>query len=129
MTVRSHFITHLKKAYYSGQLNLPGELARFADIDEFERFCKSLGKEAWYCYTKPPFSSADKVVEYIGRYTHRVALSNHRIQSIDNNVPIPHSTRGASESPIGNPYAAIWTASAISIPTPSAKPAVKAFTS
>ena len=83
-TVRSHFIKGLKKAYYNLELYLPGQLQFYSDIDEFEKFCNDLGKEAWVCYSKPPFSGPDKVVQYISRYTHRVAIANSRIQSIDN---------------------------------------------
>jgi hypothetical protein len=83
-TTRDQFIKRLKKAYYNGELYLPGELKRFSEIDVFEKFCDDLGKESWVCYAKPPFSGPNKVVEYIGRYTHRVAISNNRIQSIDN---------------------------------------------
>jgi hypothetical protein len=84
-TVREYFIKRLKEAYYNGHLNLPGELGVLAEIDQFEHFCDKLGNQAWYCYAKPPFAGPDKVVEYIGRYTHRVALSNNRIKKIDDN--------------------------------------------
>lgn len=84
-TMRSQFVKLLKAAYYNGELNLQGALNRYSDIATFESFCRSLGNEAWVCYVKPPFSGPEKVVEYISRYSHRVAISNNRIQSIDNN--------------------------------------------
>jgi hypothetical protein len=83
-TVRCYFIKRLKRAYYNGKLNLPGDLQRFCDIEEFEHFCNALGKESWVCYAKPPFTGPEKVIAYIGRYTNRVAISNRRIKSIDN---------------------------------------------
>lgn len=85
LTMRSKFVTLLKAAYYNGELNLPGALNRYSDIDTFESFCHEIGNEAWVCYVKPPFSGPEQVLEYIGRYSHRVAISNSRIQSIDNN--------------------------------------------
>jgi hypothetical protein len=84
-TIREYFIKRLKEAYYNGKLYLVGELGVLAEIDQFEHFCNVLGSQAWYCYAKPPFAGPDKVVEYIGRYTHRVALSNNRIKNIDDN--------------------------------------------
>ena len=84
MTMRSRFVTLLKAAYYTGELNLPGDLNCYSDPGTFESFCKKIGNEAWVCYSKPPFSGPEKVVEYIGRYSHRVAISNSRIQSTDN---------------------------------------------
>lgn len=90
-TIRDYFIKRLKEAYYNGKLNLAGELGVLCEIDQFELFCDALGREAWYCYTKPPFAGPDKVVEYIGRYTHRVALSNNRIKNIHNNNRIDFS--------------------------------------
>ncbi|MFQ5771655.1 MAG: IS91 family transposase [bacterium] len=83
--VRCQFVKLLKAAYYNGELNLPGELNRYRAIEEFESFCRTIGNEAWYCYCKPPFSRAEKVVEYLSRYSNRVAISNRRIQSLDNN--------------------------------------------
>ena len=43
----------------------------------------SLKRKKWVVYAKRPFSSPETVLEYLGRYTHRVAISNHRIQSVD----------------------------------------------
>jgi len=85
MTMRSKFVSLLKEAYYNGELNLPGALNCYSDIDTFESLCQKIGNEAWVCYVKPPFSGPEQVLEYIGRYSHRVAISNRRIQSIDNN--------------------------------------------
>jgi len=85
MTMRSKFVKLLKAAYYNGELNLPGDLSRYSDTATFESFCREIGNEAWVCYVKPPFSGAEQVLEYIGRYSHRVAICNSRIQSIDNN--------------------------------------------
>jgi hypothetical protein len=44
-----------------------------------------VGTQAWYCHSKHPFSGPEKVLEYIGRYTHRVAISNSRLIGIRDN--------------------------------------------
>ena len=52
------------------ELNIPGH---------FDLFISALYKKDWVVYCKPPFKNAAKVIEYLGRYTHRVAISNNRI--------------------------------------------------
>jgi hypothetical protein len=83
-TFRGKFIEGLKEAYYEGKLTLPYGLSNLAQVDKFERWVDRLVAKEWVVYSKPPFSGPEDVVRYIGRYTHRVALSNHRLLSIDN---------------------------------------------
>ena len=82
MTIRAKFVELLKQAYQAGKLFFPAALADIKDAEGFRRFCNEVGRQAWYNYTKPPFSGAATVVKYIGRYTHRVAISNHRLLDI-----------------------------------------------
>lgn len=65
-------------------LNFFNEQSYLADQRNFIDFIKSCYAKDWVAYCKPPFKSANCVVEYLGRYTHRVALSNSRIISIEN---------------------------------------------
>ena len=51
---------------------------------EFDNFISLLYSKNWVVYCKPPFKDANHVIEYLGRYTHRVAISNNRIINIDN---------------------------------------------
>jgi len=51
---------------------------------QFESFVSNLYKKDWITYCKPPFENASKVVKYLGRYTHRVAISNNRILKMEN---------------------------------------------
>jgi len=81
---RGKFIGLLKKAYYEGQLKLPDTQAELADTRLFELFIDQVVARRWHVFTKIPFSGPAEVLLYIGRYTHRVAISNHRIVSIDN---------------------------------------------
>jgi predicted Zn-ribbon and HTH transcriptional regulator len=78
---RGKFIEGLKKAYYAGELVLPDNL-KIKDDDEFEQWIDLLVSRNWVVNSKPPFSGPEEVVRYIGRYTHRIAISNHRIISI-----------------------------------------------
>lgn len=66
--------------FYGGQAYLANEL-------EFLNFLSPLYKDDWVVYCKPPFKNANCVIEYLGRYTHRVAISNNRILKLkDGNV-------------------------------------------
>jgi len=82
---RGKFIEGLKKAYYETRvLVIPDELVHLNDEAQFEAWIDELVSRNWVVYCKPPFSGAEDVVTYIGRYTHRVAIGNHRLISIDN---------------------------------------------
>jgi len=83
-TLRGKFVKLLKKAYEDGKLVFPGELKDIEKPQAFQRFCNEVGRQEWYNYTKKPFSGAERVVQYISRYTHRVAISNHRLLDIAN---------------------------------------------
>jgi len=80
---RGKFIEGLKKAYYAGNLVLPDNLS-IKDADEFEQWINRLVSRNWVVNSKPPFAGPEEVVRYIGRYTHRVAISNSRILSVEN---------------------------------------------
>ncbi len=81
---RGKFIEGLKKAYYAGELVLPDNLKELKDTDKFEQWINRLVSRNWVVNSKPPFSGPEEVVRYIGRYTHRVAISNSRILSVEN---------------------------------------------
>ena len=79
---RGKFLHLLHQAFFRGQLQFPGQTASLADPAAFARLLQSLRKKKWVVYAKKPFSSPAKVLDYLGRYTHRVALSNHRILAV-----------------------------------------------
>ena len=81
---RKRYIRGLKKAYLNKELIFPGNTAGFGEKQNFERLIKHLSKVKWIAYAKSPFAGPEQVLEYLGRYTHRVAISNNRIVSIDN---------------------------------------------
>jgi hypothetical protein len=77
---RGKFIAFLKKAYYKGELSFHGELGRLNNADEFERLLDKSVKKRWVAYVKEPLGDKpEKVLKYLARYTHRVAISNSRL--------------------------------------------------
>lgn len=80
---RGKFLYHLKQLYYLNKLEFHGSQIHLANYKEFEMLLSSLYDKEWIVYCKPPFKNAACVVEYLGRYTHRVAISNKRIINID----------------------------------------------
>lgn len=81
---RKRYLHTLKTAYLKEELIFPGKTAEFGEKQTFERLIQSLSKVKWIAYAKPPFAGPEQVLEYLGRYTHRVAISNNRIVSILN---------------------------------------------
>jgi hypothetical protein len=65
--------------YHKGKIVFSDKIEKLKDSKSFGAFTDSLLCKNWVVYSKPPFASAEKVVEYLGRYTHRVAISNNRI--------------------------------------------------
>lgn len=82
-TMRGAFVRLLKEAYDEGRLVFPERLSGLAKSDTFQSFCAALGTQTWYIHAKPPFSSPEKVVEYLSRYTHRVAIANSRLVKVE----------------------------------------------
>jgi len=78
---RGKFVAALKQAFQNGQLNFPGNLALLAQPKTFAAWLRPLFRKDWVAYAKPPFGGPEYVLQYLGRYTHRVAISNHRLVS------------------------------------------------
>ena len=76
---RGKFVAGLKSAFQRGQLHLSGDLARLAQPKIFASWLRLLFRKDWVVYSKPPFGGPEYVLQYLGRYTHRVAISNHRL--------------------------------------------------
>ena len=81
---RAKFLDLLKKSFDQNKLLFPGQIAPLADAGSFTALLKGLRKKPWVVYAKKPFGSPNHVLDYLGRYTHRVALSNNRICSVKN---------------------------------------------
>lgn len=80
---RRLFLERLQQAYDAGQIKLDGTLQSLRAPEAFQRYLAPLRKQEWVVYAKPPFAGAQQVLDYLGRYTHRVAISNHRLLDID----------------------------------------------
>ena len=81
---KKRYLKKLKIAYQNEALIFPGNTKEFASKKGFQQVLSSLLKAKWIAYAKRPFAGPQQVLEYLGRYTHRVAISNNRILSIDN---------------------------------------------
>jgi len=78
---RGKFVAGLKSAFQHGQLHLSGDLALLKQPKIFASWLRPLFRKDWVVYSKPPFGGPEYVLQYLGRYTHRVAISNHRLVS------------------------------------------------
>jgi len=78
---RKRYLRAFSRAYRKGRLIFPGKTAALGTDQEIDRLIKSLSKTKWIAYAKRPFTGPEQVLEYLGRYTHRVAISNNRILS------------------------------------------------
>ncbi len=81
---RGKFLDYLKRSYESGNLIFPGNIAHLGQSHVFEAFRRRLYNKKWVVYCKPPFHGAHSVLKYLGRYTHRIAISNERILTLQN---------------------------------------------
>jgi hypothetical protein len=76
---RGKFVDGLKRAFRRGELCFPGPLKPLAQEKAFRAFLRPLFRQDWVVYAKRPFGGPQHVLQYLARYTHRVAISNHRI--------------------------------------------------
>lgn len=74
------FIEKLKCSYESGNLLFPGELNKISSTKRFNSFLWKLSKKEWVIYNRAPLNGSSKVLEYLSRYTHKIAISNNRIK-------------------------------------------------
>jgi hypothetical protein len=80
---RGKFVEQLRRAYTRGQLDLTGATEPLRDPAQWQAFADALFAADWVVYAKPAFGGASAVLRYLGRYTHRVAISNHRLLAFD----------------------------------------------
>ena len=80
---RRLFLAQLRHAFDTGALHFYGQLEPLADVQAFDTFLAPAAQAEWVVYAKPPFGDARNVLDYLGRYTHRVAISNNRLVSFD----------------------------------------------
>jgi hypothetical protein len=80
---RGKLMAALTRARARGQLHFDAPCADLADPAVFARWKDALYKKNWNVYCKPPFGGAEQVFKYLGRYTHRIGISNQRLRTID----------------------------------------------
>ncbi len=79
---RGKFVAGLKAAYQQRKLRFPGSLKSLAQDKAFQSFLRTLFRNDWVVYAKRPFGGPAHVLQYLARYTHRIAISNHRITQL-----------------------------------------------
>ena len=80
---RGKFVEALRRAYDQNELDLAGGSEHLRDPTQWRTFVNALFETDWVVYAKPAFGGASAVLRYLGRYTHRVAISNHRLLAFD----------------------------------------------
>ena len=80
---RRLFLEHLQRAFVSGKLRFFSTLEKLRDPRHFAGYLAPTRKVDWVVYAKPPFAGPEQVLDYVGRYTHRVAISNERLLDIE----------------------------------------------
>src|SRR6202049_2126739 len=78
---RGKFVAALKRAFQDGQLHFHGDLKPLAQPKTFFAWLRPLFRRDWVVYAKRPFGGPEYVLRYLGRYNHRVDISNHRLVS------------------------------------------------
>ena len=81
---RKRYLQKLKKAYQQNKIIFPGKTEELGVPQAFEEMTQKLAEIEWIAYAKRPFAGPEQVLEYLGRYTHRIAISNNRVLEIDN---------------------------------------------
>jgi hypothetical protein len=85
---RGKFVAGLRRAFQLNQLGFYGECQPQAHEKAFTAFLRTLFRQDWVVYAKAPFGGPEHVLQYLARYTHRVAISNHRLLLVDQNTVI-----------------------------------------
>jgi len=81
---RGKFSEQLRELFQQDRLRFHGSLEQLASPGAFSNFLRQLFRQDWVVYAKPPFGGAEHVLNYLARYTHRVAISNHRLVGFEN---------------------------------------------
>ena len=80
---RGKYLDGLARARRRGEIGFAGSTAGLADEQAFGRFVTDLKRQDWVVYAKPPCAGPEQVIAYLGRYTHRVAISNNRLVALE----------------------------------------------
>ena len=76
---KAKFLSGLEKLYDDVALKLTGQLEVLAEVGKFKELLIACARKPWVVYAKQPFNGPKQVISYLGQYTHRIAISNHRL--------------------------------------------------
>jgi hypothetical protein len=98
LVFRGKFVEYMTKAYHSGKLHFPGISAPYKTQQGFQQLKDDLYSNKWVVSVREAIKRPEYVLEYLGRYTHRVAISNHRIISLkDGMVTFKYKNRKTNQ--------------------------------
>jgi Putative transposase/Transposase zinc-binding domain len=80
---RNLFLSYLRKVFRHGRLKFHGEMSGLNQATAFDDLCRGARRSEWVVFAKPPFGGPEQVLKYLARYTHRVAISNRRLVSVE----------------------------------------------
>jgi Putative transposase/Transposase zinc-binding domain len=80
---REKYLTGVQRAWAAGKLLLPERLTSLTDAAAFTEFLRPVAAKDWVVYTQRPWAGPEQVLDYLSRYTHRVAISNHRLRQME----------------------------------------------
>lgn len=83
LVFQGKYLAGLQRLYARGKLEFHGQLAPLRDVATFQELVRSVSAKRWVVYAKRPFAGPDQVLRYVGRYTHRVAISPLRLLALD----------------------------------------------
>lgn len=81
LVFRGKFLSNLEKAHRD--LSFHGKILELASLNQFKKLLVEASKPSWVVYVKKPFAGPEQVINYLGQYTHRIAISNRRILKIE----------------------------------------------
>jgi hypothetical protein len=79
---RGKFLAGLRKLFTRGQLHFAGKLTALSHPEQFNRLLSESARTDWVVHVKPPWGGPETVLKYLARYTHKTAISNHRLVSL-----------------------------------------------
>lgn len=80
---RGKFMSYLKDDYKNGKLAFYGDAEEYKNVNKFKILVNKLYGISWYSYIKKPFDNADAIIEYLARYTHKIAITDSRIVKVE----------------------------------------------
>jgi len=80
---KGKFLSGLENLHQKGKLQFHGQIKNYSDVTKFKGLLSECARKVWVVYAKQPFNGPKQVISYLGQYTHRIAISNHRLVKIE----------------------------------------------